>query len=416
MIRILCPRKIAFISSFPPRKCGISTFASHLTRGICSAGGMEFCPSVIAMESGGDHQYARPVEFVVRRNVPSDYGDAADYINSQNIDAASLQHEFGLFGGEGGAYLGLLLKRLKVPVITTLHTVLQKPSTEYANALMEICEISDTVVVMNIRGVHMLTDIYGVPREKIRLIPHGIPDIPSCRSCFCQRGLGPSGKRIILTFGLIGRNKGIEVMLRAMPAIIKSHPETLYIVLGTTHPEVVKNEGHAYRNELIRIVEELGLGNHVLFHDKFVSDQELTEFLTSADIYVTPYLEREQLTSGTLAFAVGAGKAVVSTPYWAAEELLAHGRGRLVPFGDSEQMASAIVELLDDDSLLNAIQMRAYEYGRAMTWPRVGQAYWNLVLERLQSESVPAGADMDPWRVGLGTQPCSQRPLSNQAV
>jgi glycosyltransferase involved in cell wall biosynthesis len=383
MIRIIEPRKIAFISSFQPRKCGIASFASDLIENIVKAGGIEFQPSVVAMQSGHEHKYTRPVEFVIRRDIAVDYIDAADYLNSKNFDAISLQHEFGLFGAEGGSYISLLLRRLKAPIVTTLHTVLERPSPEYFDALVEICDESETVIVMNERGVHMLTDIYGVPKRKIKLIPHGIPDISFNHRGLHKQSLGMSNRKVILTFGLIGRNKGIEVMLKAIPAIVNKHPETLYIVLGTTHPEVVKHEGNSYRDELLRIVEDLKIQNHIIFHDRFVSDQELQQFLSAADIYVTPYLYKEQLTSGTLAFAVGAGKAVVSTPYWAAEELLAQGRGVLIEFNKSEQMASAIIKLLDDKVLLNQIQLRAYQYGRSITWPKIGEAYWNLFTKGL---------------------------------
>jgi len=412
MIRNLQPKKIAFISSFLPRKCGIATFTSDLIKNVRTAGGVEFSPSVFAMQSGDEHTYSQPVEFVIRRDVAADYIDAADYSNSKRVDIVSLQHEFGLFGAEAGLYITLLLERIKAPVITTLHTILEKPSPWYFDALMEVCEASETIVVMNERGVDMLMDIYAVPERKIRLIPHGIPDMPFLRASSRRRSLSLSGRKIILTFGLIGRNKGIEVMLKAMPAIVRTHPEVLYIVLGTTHPEVVKNEGYSYREELFQLVEELGLQNHVVFHEKYVSDTELQEFLYASDIYVTPYLYKEQLTSGTLAFAVGTGKAVVSTPYWAAEELLAENRGKLVAFGDSEQMASTVIELLDDDTALSQMQLRAYQYGRAITWPKVGRAYWNLLthfeqptMETAVPERYPdikelqpvmsAGADID---------------------
>jgi len=387
MIMSMHRRKIAFISSFLPRKCGIATFTSDLIKNVGSAGGIDFCPLVVAMDSGHEHKYARPVEFVVRRDVVADYTDAADYLNSQNVDAVSLQHEFGLFGGEAGSCIAVLLKRLRAPVVTTLHTVLERPPADYFDSLVDVCGASERIVVMNKRGVQMLTNIYGVPGRKIKLIPHGVPDMPFSPTRSCAGGLNLCRRRIILTFGLVGRNKGIEVMLQAMPAIVKAHPETIYIVLGATHPEVVKNEGHSYRDQLFRMVDELNLHNHVVFYDRFVSDLELREFLSAADIYVTPYLYKEQLTSGTLAFAVGAGKAVVSTPYWAAEELLADGRGRLVGFGDSEQTASAITELLSDDSVLYRMQSRAYEYGRAMTWPTVGRAYWDLLERESKSKT-----------------------------
>ena len=381
MIRIIPPKKIAFISSFPPRKCGIATFTSNLIDNISLAGGVDFRPLVVAMQPSVEYQYADPVEFVIRKDIKNDYVYACNYINSQSVDAISLQHEFGLFGGEGGSYVNLLLKRLNAPVVTTLHTVLEKPSIEYFNALTDVCNLSHKIVVMNKRGIKILTDIYRVPERKIELIPHGIPNLPFDHGGFYKRKLALAGRTVILTFGL-GRNKGIEVMLRAMPAITEARPDVLYIILGTTHPEVVKHEGYSYINELHQIVKELRLENHVVFYDQFVSDKQLQEFLCAADIYVTPYLNKEQLTSGTLAFAVGAGKAVVSTPYWAAEELLAQGRGKLVPFGDSKRMAAEIIKLLDDRSLFCQIRRRAYEYGRTMTWSKVGWYYW-VLLERL---------------------------------
>lgn len=383
MIRMTEPKKIVFISSFQPRKCGIATFTSDLIESIGKAGGVGFQPSVVAMQSGHEHKYTKPVEFVIRKNVAVDYIDAADYLNSKNVDVVSLQHEFGLFGAEGGSYISLLLRRLKAPIATTLHTVLERPSSEYYDALLDICDASEDIIVMNERGIHMLIDIYGVPKRKIRLIPHGIPDMSFNHMGLHKQSLGMSNHKVILTFGLIGRNKGIEVMLKAMPAIIKKHPETLYIVLGTTHPEVRKHEGNSYRDELLRIVKKLKIQNHIIFYNRFVSDQELQQFLSAADIYATPYLYKEQLTSGTLAFAVGAGKAVVSTPYWAAEELLAHGRGVLVEFNNSKQMASEIIKLLDDEALLGQIQLKAYQYGRTMTWPRIGDTYWNLFTRGL---------------------------------
>jgi glycosyltransferase involved in cell wall biosynthesis len=299
-------------------------------------------------------------------------------VNFSHVDVISVQHEFGLFGGDGGAYLSLLLNRLKAPVITTLHTVLDDPDPACHKSLVDVCDASYRVVTMNERGVGMLRDIYGVSGKKVDLIAHGIPDLPFVDSNYYKHKFGMEGRRTILTFGLINKNKGIEVMLRAMPAIIKVEPSVLYIVLGMTHPSVLKHEGESYRFSLQQMVKELGLQEHVIFHNRFVNDEELHNFLCAADIYVTPYLNREQLTSGTLSFAVGTGKAVVSTPYWAAMELLADGRGKLAQFGDLKQMAEAIVEILQDDSKFYSLRRRAYDYGRSRTWPKIGQAYWKL--------------------------------------
>jgi glycosyltransferase involved in cell wall biosynthesis len=371
-------KRVAFISSFPPRKCGIATFTTDLIKTVTSASKGQFQPLVVAVRSDNNLKYDDPVKFEIRQNVKSDYICAADYINFSNVDLVSVQHEFGLFGGSAGAYLALLLNRLNAPVITTLHTVLDEPAPSYYESLVDVCNASYRVITMNERGVGMLRDIYAVPTKKVELIAHGIPDLPFVDSNYYKHKFGVEGRRTILTFGLLSRNKGIEVMLKAMPDIIKSEPSALYIVLGMTHPNVLKHEGESYRLSLQRMVKDLGLQEHVVFHNRFVNDEELHNFLCAADIYTTPYLNREQLTSGTLSFAVGTGKAVVSTPYWAATELLADGRGKLVGFGDSVELAGAIVEILKNDSLYYSLRRRAYDYGRSRTWPKIGEAYWRL--------------------------------------
>lgn len=370
-------KKVVFISSFPPRKCGIATFASDLINNMSLAARDEFEPLVVAMRHG-DQKYNDPVKFEIRQNVKSDYICAADYINFSHVDAISVQHEFGLFGGEAGSYLSLLLNRLKAPIITTLHTVIDKPDTEHHKSMIELCNASYRVITMNERGVDMLRNIYKIPARKIKLIAHGIPDLPFVDSNYYKHKFGLENRRTILTFGLLNKNKGIEYMLRAMPGIVEAEPSIMYIVLGMTHPNILKLEGESYRFGLQQIVKDLNLQEHVIFHNRFVNDQELNNFLCAADIYVTPYLSKEQLTSGTLSFAVGTGKAVVSTPYWAAEELLADGRGKIVPLEDSEKMTEAIIEILQKDSLFYSLRRRAYDYGRSRTWPLIGQAYWKL--------------------------------------
>jgi glycosyltransferase involved in cell wall biosynthesis len=382
-------KKVAFISSYLPRKCGIATFTSDLINNVGLAANGQIEPVVIAMESEPKLLYDKPVRLKIRKDVKYDYISVADYINFSDIDIVSVQHEFGLFGGQGGSYLSLLLKRLKKPVITTMHTVLRRPSAKHFDSFIDVCETSDKVIVMNKRGVRMLCDIYHVPEQKIKLIPHGIPDLPFTSNGHYKRKLGIAGRKTILTFGLLSKNKGIEIMLKALPRIIKTDPSVLYLVLGATHPEVLRREGQSYILKLERIVAELGLRNNVVFHNRFVSDDDLFQFLGAADIYVTPYLHREQLTSGTLAFAVGTGKAVVSTPYWAAQELLAQGRGKLVRFDDSEDLARSIVEIFGNNLLFSRMKRRAYEYGRLMTWPKVGQAYWNLFKRPTSPASMP---------------------------
>jgi glycosyltransferase involved in cell wall biosynthesis len=371
------PKKIAFISSFPPRKCGIATFTSDLIKNTALAAKGEFEPQVVAMRSG-DQKYADPVKFEIRQNVKSDYICAADYINFSHVDAVCVQHEFGLFGGDAGAYLSLLLNRLKAPIITTLHTVIDQPKPAYTKSLLDVCNVSYKVITMNERGVSMLRDIYNVPAKKIKLISHGMPDLPFVDSNYYKHKFRLEDRRTILTFGLLNRNKGIEVMLKALPAIVKADPSVMYIILGMTHPNVLKEEGELYRFSLRQMVKDLKLQEHVIFYNRFVDDHELHNFLCAADIYVTSYINEKQLTSGTLSFAVGTGKAVVSSPYWAATELLADGRGKLVGFEDSEQFAETIIEILQDDSEFYSLRRQAYEYGRSRTWPKIGQAYWKL--------------------------------------
>jgi len=374
-------KKVAFISSFPPRRCGIATFTSDLIESAASAGNGDFEPLVVAMRSDSSLRYNDPVKFEIRQNVRSDYICAADYINFSHVDLVCVQHEFGLFGGEAGSYLSLLLRRLKAPVMTTVHTVLNEPRPAYHRAMVDICDCSNAVVTMNQRGVTMLQTIYGIPARRIHLIPHGIPDLPFVDSNYYKSKFNLEGRKTILTFGLISKNKGIEIMLRAMPEIIRAEPSVIYIVLGMTHPAVLRYDGESYRFSLQTLVRDLNLQDHVIFHNRFVNDEELNNFLCATDIYVTPYLGREQLTSGTLAFAVGTGKAVVSTPYWAAEELLADGRGRLVPFGDSKTLTREIVDILKNESLFYSLRRRAYDYGRSRTWPKIGQSYWTLFNE-----------------------------------
>ncbi|MBW7991699.1 MAG: glycosyltransferase [Planctomycetes bacterium] len=375
--------RVAFVSSCLPRKCGIATFTSDLIANINLASNGDFEPVIIAMDREDKLEYGDSVKFRIRKDVKHDYVRAADYVNFSDVDVVSVQHEFGLFGGDGGEYLSLLLKRLNKPVITTLHTVIEKPSIEYFRSLVDVCEASEKVIVMNRYGIKMLQNTYGIPESKIELIPHGIPDLPFADSSLHKSKLGMADRRTILTFGLLGRNKGIEVMLRALPAIVKADPSILYIVLGATHPEVLRSEGQSYKLKLEKIVADLGLQSNVMFDNRFVSDEELFQYLAAADVYVTPYLHKEQLTSGTLAFAVGTGRAVVSTPYWAAQELLAQGRGKLVRFGDSEHIARSVVEILSNNSLFDRMKRQAYEYGRSMIWPKVGRTYWKLLREHM---------------------------------
>jgi len=371
---------VCFISSFLPQQCGIANFTNDLINAIRAKVDI-FSPFVVAMRAAESTKYGEPVKFDIRRDIEDDYRSAADYINFSPARVVSLQHEYGLFGGDQGNYLLLLLRKLRVPVVTTLHTVLDEPHDTQRKVLSEIADISYRVVVMSQQGVSMLTDVYSVPREKIVLLPHGIPDLPQVNPNNYKHKFGLGGRKIILTFGLISRNKGIEVMIKALPDIVAEDTSVLYAVVGVTHPNVQLADGEEYRLSLQRLVAELGLAEHVMFYNHFVKVPELHQWLCAADFYATPYLYAQQLTSGTLAFALGSGKAIISTPYWYAEELLADGRGRLVPFGDSQAIADNILELLRNPREYQAMRKRAYAFGRKMTWPRVGARYWKLFNE-----------------------------------
>ena len=378
--------KIAFIGSYPPRRCGIATFTSDLVNNLYSAAAGHFEPAILAMESDSPLTYVDPVRKVIRKNVQSEYIEAAHIVNRSDIDLVNLQYEFGLFDGPSGSFLPSLLGRITKPLVTTLHTVLEEPWPVYFNDMIEVCSASEAIVVMNERGVDMLQQVYGVPGEKIELIGHGIPDMLFADTALAKEKLGLAGRKTILTFGLLSANKGIEVMLRAMPDIIAADPSVIYIVLGETHPEVMRCDGPVYINRLESIVRSLGLENHVVLDHRFVKEEDLFQYLKAADVYVTPYLNRQQLTSGTLAIAVGSGRAVVSTPYWAAQEFLANGRGKLVDFHDHQQTAEAINELLENPRLAMAMRLKAYRYGRSITWSRIAKVYWRLFRQIRQIE------------------------------
>ncbi len=368
-------------------------------------------PYVIAMEASESFHYSNEVRCVVHKDRKKDYIAAADYINSSGVQLVSLQHEFGLFGGDAGAYITLLLKRLNVPVITTLHTILEHPDKHQRRVIADIAALSASVVVMSKRAVAMLRDIYGLDGDKIEFLPHGLPALAFSESEPFKHELGFRNRKIILTFGLLSRNKGIEWAIRALPDVILSHPDVLYLVLGATHPEVKKADGEEYRLSLRRLVKDMGLEEHVTFINRFVTDEELHRYLNAADYYLTPYLSREQITSGTLAFALGLGKAVISTPYWYAEELLADGRGVLVPFRDHKAIAAELSRLLDDPDACEAMRRRAFDFGRAMTWPKVGEGYWRLFLSHtsdsiaLKRVRLPATKTVPEMRISVADLP-----------
>ena len=379
--------KVAFVSSYAPRKCGIATFTCDLIKNIHRAAGDDFEPEVYAMETGplSACGYQSPVRMIIRKACQSDYIAAANLVNASDVDLVCVQYEFGLFDGPAGSFLPAFLRRIRKPLVTTLHTVLEKPEPAFFESIVDVCRASDRIVVMNECGLDMLERIYNVPPQKVELIGHGIPDLPFTDTVHFKQKLGLGRRKTILTFGLLSQNKGIELMLKAMPDVVRRDPCALYIILGATHPEVIRHEGPVYKTKLEKMVRSLGLGQHVIFNHRFVEDNELFQYLSAADVYVTPYLNKEQLTSGTLAFAVGSGRAVVSTPYWAAEELLAAGRGRLVDFGDARQMAQAVNDILANPVAAMEMRTKAYRYGRSITWARVGAAYWELFHEVLDT-------------------------------
>jgi glycosyltransferase involved in cell wall biosynthesis len=369
------PRRFALIGNALPRRCGIATFTTDLQQAIAGA-----CPasesSIVAMtESGRHYDYPAVVGRQIEDQSLDQYVQAAGFLNAGGFEAVSLQHEFGIFGGECGSYIMTLLQRLKMPIVTTLHTVLAEPSAAQRRVLRRIVDVSTTVVVMAEKGRDLLAQVYDVPAEKIELIPHGIPDCPFVEPEVAKLHRGFQGRSVILTFGLLSPNKGIEVMIEAMPAILKRRPDAVYVVLGATHPNLVRREGEAYREKLQARARELGIEEHVVFLDQFVDQPTLIEFISTCDVYVTPYLKEAQMTSGTLAYSFGMGKAVVSTPYWHARELLDEGRGVLVPFGQAEALGAEIAGLLTDDTRRDAMRHRAYSHSRTMTWARTGERY-----------------------------------------
>ncbi|MCX7966520.1 MAG: glycosyltransferase [Syntrophorhabdaceae bacterium] len=374
---------IYFISTYPPRNCGIATFTSDLSHAISEEIGNRHIHVVAMNNRPQGYDYPEEVSFEISQNQIHDYRLAAEYINLSNAKVVSLQHEFGIFGGEQGVYITHLLANLKKPVVTTLHTVLKKPEEGYKKVLIEIAKLSQRLVVMSHQAIEILQEVYGIPEEKIRFIHHGVPDVPFVDPNFYKDRFNVEGRFVILTFGLINPNKGIETVIYALPKVVEKYPDVAYIVLGATHPEVKKQHGESYRIYLQRKVEELGLEKNVFFHNRFVTLEELCEFIGASDIYITPYLSKEQITSGTLAYALGMGKAVISTPYWYAEEMLAGGKGRLVGFNNPEEMAQAILDLIENEKERHTMRKKAYEFGRRMTWKCVAREYIEVFREAM---------------------------------
>jgi len=375
MNQTVYPQRIAFLGGFTPRLCGIATFTHDVCEAVSAAAPEAECFAGAVNDREEGYPYPPRVRFEVAEQDLDSYRRAADYLNFNNADVLCVQHEFGIYGGAAGSHVLALLKEVRMPVVTTLHTVLHQPNPDQRKVMEEVVRRSDRLVVMARKGAEILRDTYGVPEAKIDIIPHGIPDIPFRDSECYKAQFGVEGRHVLLTFGLLGPGKGIEHVIEALPEIVRQHPDVVYLVLGATHPHLVAREGEHYRLGLERLAEERGVKDHVIFYNRFVSLEDLTEFIGATDIYLTPYLNEAQITSGTLAYVFGAGKAVVSTPYWHAQELLAEGRGTLVPFRDPPAIAAAVCAYLDDPELMEKTRREAYAMGRAMIWPAVAELY-----------------------------------------
>jgi glycosyltransferase involved in cell wall biosynthesis len=368
-------RKIAFVGDHLPRKCGIATFTSDLLAAVATAHPQSQCLAVSVNDIPGGYEYPEVVRFEIEEQDLSSYLRAADFLNISNVDIVCLQHEFGIYGGPAGGHILALLRELRMPVVTTLHTVLRDPRTDQRRVMEGLISLSARLVVMAERGRRMLQEIYHAPPAKIDLIPHGIPDIGFVDPAYFKDQFGVEGRVVLLTFGLLSPNKGIEHVLNALPQILAEFPEVVYIVLGATHPNELREHGEAYRLSLEILAQKNKVEKNVIFYNQFVDLENLKEFIGAADLYITPYLNEAQITSGTLAYTFGAGKAVISTPYWHAAELLAEDRGVLVPFGDAPAIAREAIGLLRDDTRRHAIRKNAYRIGREMVWSNVAQMY-----------------------------------------
>jgi glycosyltransferase involved in cell wall biosynthesis len=385
--------KVTYISTYPPRECGLASFNKNLMSAIKSNFDEEDTGeqgSVIAINSDnlGEYNYPPEVEFVIRQNEPDDYRTAAGLINESDTDICILQHEFGIFGGEAGIYILSLVNQLKKPLITIFHTVLERPSGQQKVAIQNIAKKSDRVIVMGTYAIQMLQQIYNIPKEKISYVEHGAPDMEISADNPLKAEKLFNDHKVLLTFGLISRNKGLETVIRALPEIIERHKDVVYVILGSTHPGILKSSGEEYRDYLIQLAEELNVTDHVVFINRYVSEEELMKYLSATDIYVSPYLNEAQITSGTLCYAVRAGAAVVATPYWHAKELLSNGRGRLFNFKDEKGLASAIIELLDKPVLWHGIKERAYEYGTHLKWTIIGNNYIDIIEDVIENQDV----------------------------
>ncbi len=369
------PTRIAVIGNYLPRQCGIATFTTDLCSAISAEYGSARLLALPVNDTDQGYDYPARVRWSLAQNDLSSYSDAAEFLNFNNIDMVCLQHEYGIFGGPAGSHILHLLQGLKMPVVTTLHTVLREPDANQLMVMEQIAELSDRLIVMSQLSSQFLQEIFKVPGSKIDMVPHGVPDLPFLDPNFYKDRFDVEGKAVLLTFGLLSPNKGIENVIRALPQILAKHKHVVYIVAGATHPHILRREGDHYRSSLQALAKDMGVASQVIFHNRFVNPEEMVEYIGAADIYITPYRHEAQVVSGTLAYALGAGKAIISTPYWHAIELLDDRRGALVPFQNPDAIAQKTIELLDTPAIRHAMRKRAYLFAREMVWKRVAQGY-----------------------------------------
>jgi glycosyltransferase involved in cell wall biosynthesis len=369
------PSRIAIIGNYLPRQCGIATFTTDLCEAIAAEYGTARLLALPVDDTDAGYDYPARVRWSLAQDKVKSYEEAAEFLNFNNIDMVCMQHEYGIFGGPAGSHILQLLRGLKMPLVTTLHTVLREPNPDQFAVMEEIAELSDRLIVMSQLSAQLLQEIFKVPGSKIDIVPHGVPDLPFLDPNFYKDRFGVEGKAVLLTFGLLSPNKGIENVIQAMPQILSKHSNAVYIVAGATHPHILRREGDKYRASLQALAKEVGVEPQVIFHDRFATPEEMAEFIGAADIYITPYRHEAQVVSGTLAYAMGAGKAIISTPYWHALELLDDRRGALVPFQNPGAIAQKTIELLDTPATRHAMRKRAYLFAREMIWKRVAQGY-----------------------------------------
>jgi glycosyltransferase involved in cell wall biosynthesis len=398
--KVSLPSRIAVIGNYLPRHCGIATFTTDLCSAISAEYGTARLLALPVNDVEEGYDYPSRVRWSLAQDDVRSYEEAADFLNFNNIDMVCLQHEYGIFGGLAGSHVLNLLRGLKMPVVTTLHTVLREPDPHQLRVMQEIAELSDRLIVMTQLSSQFLQEIFKVPGSKIDMVPHGVPDLPFLDPNFYKDRFGVEGKAVLLTFGLLSPNKGIENVIQALPQILSRHKNVAYIVAGATHPHILRREGDKYRASLLLLAREMGVESQVIFHNRFVSPEEMLEFIGAADIYITPYRHEAQVVSGTLAYALGAGKAIISTPYWHAIELLDDRRGALVPFQNPEAIANKTIELLDTPAIRHAMRKRAYLFAREMVWKRVAQGYMESFArvrsDRMEAPKVQFAARMIP--------------------